>query len=122
MLGAIAGDVIGSVMRAPGPKRRGSRFVPDSTFTDDTVLTVAIAESLLRPRDYVDALHEYFAAYPAAGYGGTFFRWCARTLASLTTAGATVRPMRVSPVAYAHRQPGRRTGRGQTQRGGDAQS
>ena len=52
-----------------------SSFVPGSTFTDDTVLTVAVAESLLLRRDYVDSLHEYFHAYPAAGYGGTFFRW-----------------------------------------------
>ena len=46
-----------------------------SRFTDDTVLTVAVADGLLHGRDYIDALHDYFDAYPDAGYGGTFWLW-----------------------------------------------
>jgi ADP-ribosylglycohydrolase len=63
MLGAIAGDVIGSVHeRARTKTKEFPLFVPDSTFTDDAVLTVAVA-AVLRPRDYVDALHDYFHAW-----------------------------------------------------------
>ena len=76
MLGAIAGDVIGSVHEGAGTKTKDfPLFTPRTRFTDDTVLTIAVAESLLRRRDYVDAFHDYFHAYPTAGYGGTFFLW-----------------------------------------------
>src|SRR5256885_10855911 len=43
--------------------------------TDDTVLTVALADSILSGADYADKLREYFHLYPHAGYGGTFMRW-----------------------------------------------
>ena len=44
MLGAIVGDVIGSVHEAAGTKTKDfPLFVPPSTFTDDSVLTVAVA-------------------------------------------------------------------------------
>ncbi len=73
MLGAIAGDVIGSVYEAGSVKTsdfalltRGSRF------TDDTVLTVATAEALLGDGDYAGAYRRYGRAYPNAGYGGSF--------------------------------------------------
>jgi ADP-ribosylglycohydrolase len=102
MLGAIAGDVIGSVHERARTKTKDfSLFVPESTFTDDTVLTIAVAESLLRPRDYVDALHDYFHAYPDAGYGGTFFRWCVDKEREPYNSWGNGSAMRVSPVAYA---------------------
>jgi ADP-ribosylglycohydrolase len=70
MLGAIAGDVIGSVHEAAATKtKKFPLFTPDSTFTDDTVLTVAVADSLLHNRDYVDALHDYFHVAPMAHPG-----------------------------------------------------
>src|SRR5580658_1207737 len=76
MLGAIAGDVIGSVHERSATKTKDfPLFTPESRFTDDTVLTVAVADCLLHQRDYVDVLHDYFNAYPTAGYGGTFMRW-----------------------------------------------
>jgi hypothetical protein len=57
MLGAIAGDVIGSVHEAARTKTKlFALLAPDSRFTDDTVLTVAVADALLHGRDYVDAL------------------------------------------------------------------
>jgi ADP-ribosylglycohydrolase len=78
MIGAIAGDVIGSVHEGAGTKTKDfPLFVADSCFTDDTVLTVAVAECLLHGGDYVDHLHTYFHAYPHAGYGGSFMRWAA---------------------------------------------
>jgi len=76
MLGAIAGDVIGSVHEGSGTKTKEfPLFVEDSRFTDDTVLTVAVAQKLLRGGDYVDLFHDYVRRYPTAGYGGTFCRW-----------------------------------------------
>jgi len=102
MLGAIAGDVIGSVHEGAGTKTKEfPLFVPESTFTDDTVLTVAVAESLLRPRDYVDALHDYFHAYPNVGYGFTFLRWCIAKGREPYNSWGNGSAMRVSAVAYA---------------------
>ena len=102
MLGAIAGDVIGSVHEGARTKTKEfPLFVPKSTFTDDTVLTVAVAESLMRPRDYVDSLHDYFHAYPGAGYGGTFYRWCTVKSREPYNSWGNGSAMRVSAVAYA---------------------
>src|SRR5437667_9272921 len=76
MLGAIAGDVIGSVHESARTKTKDFPLLtPQSRFTDDTVLTVAVADCLLHGRDYVDALHDYFHTYPNAGYGMTFWLW-----------------------------------------------
>lgn len=76
MLGAIAGDIIGSVHEFISTKSMDfDLFVPDSRFTDDTVLAVAVADCLMNGHDYVDAFHEYFIAYPNAGYGFRFFHW-----------------------------------------------
>src|SRR5262245_1638426 len=102
MLGAIAGDVIGSVHEGSGTKTKEfPLFTPDSRFTDDTVLTVAVADCLLHGRDYVDGLHEYFHAYPAAGYGGTFFLWAGHRRRQPYQSWGNGSAMRVSPVAYA---------------------
>src|SRR5262245_29932839 len=102
MLGAIAGDVIGSVHEGSGTKTKDfPLFTPDCRFTDDTVLTVAVAECLLRGRDYVDAFHEYFFAYPAAGFGGTFFKWAGGRFREPYQSFGNGSAMRASPVAYA---------------------
>jgi ADP-ribosylglycohydrolase len=102
MLGAIAGDVIGSVHEGAGTKKKDfPLFDPECTFTDDTVMSIAVAEVLLRKGDYVDALHEYFHAYPDAGYGGTFFRWCTYRKREPYGSFGNGSAMRVSSVAYA---------------------
>src|SRR5262245_14174112 len=64
MLGAIVGDIIGSAHEGAGTKTTDfPLFVPESRFTDDTVLTAAVASSLLTGRNYVDTFHDYFEAY-----------------------------------------------------------
>jgi ADP-ribosylglycohydrolase len=76
MLGAIAGDIIGSVHEYIGTKSTDfALFIQGSRFTDDTVLAVAVADCLLNGLGYVDAFHQYFVAYPNAGYGLRFFHW-----------------------------------------------
>ncbi|MFM8986729.1 MAG: ADP-ribosylglycohydrolase family protein [Planctomycetia bacterium] len=102
MLGAIAGDVIGSIY-----ERRGIRskefplFGPANRFTDDTVLTCAVADRLLHGGDYVPLFHDYFHRYPNAGYGGTFIRWAfARVTAPYGSYG-NGSAMRVSAVGLA---------------------
>jgi ADP-ribosylglycohydrolase len=101
MLGAIAGDVIGSVHEGSRTKTKVfSLLTPESRFTDDTVLTVAVADSLLHGRHYVDALHDWFHAYPNAGYGGTFWLWANSRRRMPYKSWGNGSAMRVSPVAY----------------------
>ena len=103
MLGAIAGDVIGSVHEGAATRTKDfPLFVPESRFTDDTVLTVAVAEALMTGRDYVDAFHDYYQAYPHAGYGGTFYRWALARERQPYNSWGNGSAMRVSPVAYVH--------------------
>jgi len=102
MIGAIAGDVIGSFYEKYRTKRIDFELFPaGSTFTDDTVLTVAVAEAILQGTDYASKLREYGLRYPYAGYGGKFWKWLTskepRPYGSLGNGSA----MRVSPVAYA---------------------
>jgi ADP-ribosylglycohydrolase len=103
MLGAIAGDVIGSIYE--GSNIKTPRFFPlfdaECRFTDDTVLTVAVADTILTGADYVDKLKEYFWLYPAAGYGGTFFKWAASASRAPYNSWGNGSAMRVSPVGFA---------------------
>lgn len=102
MLGAISGDIIGSVHERACTKTKDfPLFTLESRFTDDTVLSVAVAESLLHGRDYVDAFHDYFQSYPNAGYGTTFWMWATSGRRDPYQSFGNGSAMRVSPVAYA---------------------
>ena len=87
MHGAILGDIIGS----PYEFDRGSKskdfplFSPDSTYTDDSVMTLAVADAFLSiapntddaeiRRRLIQSMQTYGQAFPHAGYGGMFRRW-----------------------------------------------
>lgn len=102
MLGAIAGDVIGSVHEGSLTKTKEfPLFTPRSTFTDDSVLTVAVAEWILKGQDLVDLFHKYFDAYPASGFGGMFYVWAARHDRKPYNSFGNGSAMRVSPVGFA---------------------
>ena len=103
MLGAIAGDVIGSAHEHQRTKHLDfPLFVPQSTFTDDSVLTVAIAEALLLERPFVDMVLEYFHLYPGAGFGGMFWQWAMSGRREPYQSYGNGSAMRVSPVAWRH--------------------
>jgi ADP-ribosylglycohydrolase len=102
MLGAIAGDVIGSVHEFLGQKTKDfPLFVETSRFTDDTVLTVAVADCLLTGSSYVDKFHEYTRTYPDRCYGAGFHRWVMSGSREPYNSWGNGSAMRVSPVAYA---------------------
>lgn len=78
MLGAIIGDVVGSVYEARPIKTKDFPLLgPGSTFTDDTVCTVAVADWLMDGggEEPAAALRRWCRRYPGAGYGGMFYRW-----------------------------------------------
>ena len=102
MLGAIAGDVIGSVDEVVNVKTTEfPLFHEHCRFTDDTVPTVALADSLLHGAPYVDLLKRYYRAYPRAGYGGMFHRWAASGDSLLYHSYGNGSAMRISPVGFA---------------------
>ncbi|NEO26924.1 MAG: ADP-ribosylglycohydrolase family protein [Kamptonema sp. SIO4C4] len=102
MLGAIAGDMIGSVYEANVTKNKHFQplFAPRSTFTDDTVLTVAVADALLTQGNYAQKLQAYTRRYPGRGYGGNFYRWARANNPQPYNSWGNGSAMRVSPVAY----------------------
>jgi ADP-ribosylglycohydrolase len=102
MIGAIAGDIIGSVYEWRSIKTtRFDLFSPHCRFTDDTVLTIAVADCILNGKEYGATFREYGRRYPDAGYGGLFGKWLfsrdPRPYNSLGNGSA----MRVSPVGLA---------------------
>ena len=101
MLGAIAGDVIGSRFEHAGIKSKHfDLFNQQSAFTDDTVHTVALADSILHKVPFLDKLREYFQYYPSAGYGGRFRRWAQSPTPQPYQSYGNGSAMRVSPVAW----------------------
>lgn len=102
MLGAIAGDIIGSLYESGWMKSTDfPLFTPESTFTDDTVLTVAVADCVLHNKDYAAAFKDYGRRYPNAGYGGMFYRWLHSPASRPYNSFGNGSAMRVSPVGFA---------------------
>lgn len=102
MLGAIAGDIIGSVYEhRPIKTREFPLFHPRCCFTDDTVLTIAVAEAILTDGDYGRAVREWGRKYPRAGYGGSFIHWLHSAVPKPYNSWGNGAAMRVSPVGFA---------------------
>lgn len=102
MIGAIAGDIIGSVYEGNAIKSTDfDLFSPESTFTDDTVLTVAVADCILHDKEYAATFKEYGRRYPYAGYGGMFQMWLLSNRSQPYNSFGNGSAMRVSPVGFA---------------------
>ena len=102
MIGAIVGDIIGSVHEGTLLKRKDfPLFVPHSRFTDDSVLTVAIASAVTQDRDYARSLRLWGRKYPNAGYGGWFVQWLGGDDSLAYNSFGNGSAMRVSSVGWA---------------------
>ncbi len=102
MLGALAGDIIGSIHEKSGTKTKAFMlFESNSVFTDDTVLSVAIAEAILRGLSYEETVMSYARQFPNAGYGKTFKKWLRGEIVGAYNSWGNGAAMRVSPIAYA---------------------
>ena len=102
MIGAIAGDIIGSVHEFSNIKTEDfPLFSPQCTFTDDTVLTVAVADGILTGKGYAVALKEWGRLFPYAGYGGMFRHWLMSDGRAPYNSFGNGSAMRVSPVGFA---------------------
>lgn len=102
MMGAIAGDIVGSVYEHHPIKTKDfPLFQPGSRFTDDSVLTVAVANAILTGCPYRDAVLKWGQRYPDAGYGGTFIRWLQADDPAPYHSWGNGSAMRVGPVGWA---------------------
>lgn len=102
MIGAIAGDIIGSIYEWNNIKAKSFPLFSDwCFFTDDTVLTVALAESLMSGTPYVDNLRRFFKLYPGRGYGEGFRLWASDPKAGPCNSWGNGAAMRISPAGFA---------------------
>jgi ADP-ribosylglycohydrolase len=99
MIGAIAGDVIGSTYEHANVRHTDFDLFPKgSKFTDDTVMTLALAEALLNKRDFAENYRRFCGWYPKAGYGFMFKAWATDPTRGPYESYGNGAPMRVSPV------------------------
>jgi len=102
MIGAIAGDIIGSVYEWNRIKTKDFMlFSPQCFFTDDSVLTIALADAILTGEDYGKKMKEYYLRYPDAGYGGRFRSWARSRNSQPYNSWGNGAAMRISPVGFA---------------------
>ena len=104
MLGAIAGDMIGVPWESSGEKRYDfPLFSEYSRFSDDTVMTLAVAHALLEGRSYAEAMREFGRQHPMAGYGKHFEQWLFDASMGPYNSYGNGGAMRASPIGFAAR-------------------
>ena len=112
MFGAILGDMIGSPYEFDmgNKSKEFPLFSKRSTYTDDTVMTIAVADvflndSLLMNEDVIrqsliESMHKYGKLFPNAGYGGRFGMWLFLDGTEPYNSWGNGSAMRVSSVAW----------------------
>ncbi len=133
MIGAIVGDIVGSRFEFANHKEKGFELfvaakpmvevteeslkaaLDTSTFTDDSVMTLAVADAILRWREGADPSYEalskltvlsmrrFGTMYPLAGYGGTFDIWLRSEEMGPYNSWGNGAAMRVSACGWAGR-------------------
>lgn len=108
MIGAIAGDIIGSrfeMINHAGDKKLDNYlkfplFTEKCRFTDDSVLSIAVADCLMHNKPFNATLKEYGRKYPAAGYGSSFMQWLDMPGLEVNNSYGNGSAMRVSPIGF----------------------
>lgn len=103
MTGAIAGDIIGSVYEFDNIKTTDfPLFTNESDYTDDTIMTVAVADWLLNGGDLAKVMQRYGREYPypTGGYGGRFSGWLREKESQPYNSWGNGSAMRVSVVGW----------------------
>lgn len=103
IIGAIAGDIIGSVYEWNNIKTTEfPLFNEKCKFTDDSVLTMAVADCVLNKKDYSLTIWEYARKYTDRGYGGMFKQWITESNRLPYNSFGNGSAMRVSPIGFAY--------------------
>jgi ADP-ribosylglycohydrolase len=103
MLGAIVGDIVGSIYEFNNHRFKDfPLFGEDCKFTDDTVLTVAVADCLMNNGNYTEYIKNYARKYTGRGYGGRFRQWVSSNSMEPYNSWGNGSAMRVSAVGFAY--------------------
>ena len=120
MLGAIIGDIVGSVYEWNNIKTKDFPLFSDKCFfTDDTVVTIAVADAIMQgeeitlgsgidsygsvyttPDIYIDSMKKWGRLYPDSGYGGRFGSWLRNNDREPYNSWGNGSAMRVSPAGW----------------------
>lgn len=104
MLGAIIGDIVGSVYEWDRIKTKDFPFFTDDCFfTDDSVCTVAVADILLHGLPPAETMQKWCRLYPACSYGGNFGSWIYADPPEPYHSYGNGAAMRVSPAPFLNR-------------------
>ena len=107
LLGAIGGDIIGSAYEFNNVKTKDfPLFTPESTFTDDTIMTIATADAILNRFSYKNRYREWGRKYPnpKGGYGAKFSHWLDETVPKAYNSWGNGSAMRVAPIGLFYRE------------------
>lgn len=104
MIGAIIGDIVGSIYEFDSIKTKDFPFFQEKCyFTDDTVLTLAIAHGLMgggTKDEFIKSLKDFTIKYPNRGYGGRYRRWAFSDHKEAYNSYGNGSAMRVSSIAW----------------------
>ncbi len=104
MIGAIIGDIVGSVYEWHPIKTKNFNFLTSRCFfTDDSVCTIAVADILLHDLPATETMQEWCQNYPDRGYGGMFGQWIHEDTPEPYNSYGNGAAMRVSPAAFLNR-------------------
>lgn len=104
MIGAIIGDIVGSIYEWHHIKtKKFTFFGDDCDFTDDSVCTAAVADILMREVPPAETLQEWCRRFPGRGYGGYFSGWIDCDQPKPYCSYGNGAAMRVSPAAFFNR-------------------
>ncbi len=102
MIGAVAGDIIGSIYeRNPIKTEDFPLFHTTSRITDDSVMSLAVAQAILGDKNYGREMKILGQAFPNAGYGGNFQKWIFESEIVPYNSWGNGSAMRVGPVGFA---------------------
>ena len=104
MLGAIIGDIVGSTYEFNNTCNYNLELFPQgSSFTDDTICTIAVADAILKGIPYRDSLLKWCRKYPnpVGAYGSMFSQWLNSHIHKPYNSFGNGAAMRVSPVGWA---------------------
>ncbi|TYB33568.1 MAG: ADP-ribosylglycohydrolase family protein [Flexistipes sinusarabici] len=103
MIGAIIGDIVGSPYESGWMNKENFElFRKNSVFTDDTVLTVAVADAILSGVEYEDKIREYANQYRGRRFGKRFKKWLEFQVKNDSFGNGSA--MRVSPIGFAFKR------------------
>lgn len=101
MIGAVAGDIIGSRFEGePAPSRGFALFHADCRFTDDTVCSLAVADAMLGTRNFTASLRDFVRRHPHRGYGPMFLKWALTDDAPASASWGNGAPMRTAAIGW----------------------